>query len=129
MKSPKLTTKFKMADFLLGLSYGSKRLFCAPWHDTCVYFCTCKFNMARGVLCLNIVGGAVEPFFHTYVSHLYNITDFKTFRVAKFCEFSSMSSPLKIALLCGKQCVAMATAFKEDSKSSVVIISKVLFLG
>ena len=30
-------SNFKMADFLLGLQYVSKRLFCTPWPDTSMY--------------------------------------------------------------------------------------------
>uniref|UniRef100_A0A8C4EEB9 E3 ubiquitin-protein ligase CBL n=1 Tax=Dicentrarchus labrax TaxID=13489 RepID=A0A8C4EEB9_DICLA len=36
-KSPEMTTKSKMANFLLGLKYGSKRLFCFFHHDTHAY--------------------------------------------------------------------------------------------
>lgn len=33
----KIHDKFKMADFLLGLGHGSKRLFCTSGHDTFVF--------------------------------------------------------------------------------------------
>merc|ERR1712035_223775 len=40
-KTPKLTTKFKMADFLLVFAHGFKRLFCACGCFTCVYQVSC----------------------------------------------------------------------------------------
>lgn len=32
-----MTTTFNMGDFLLGLGYGFKRLFCVSRHDRCFY--------------------------------------------------------------------------------------------
>ena len=41
-KTPKMAAKFKIANFLLGVAYGSKRLFCAARHDLHVYRFSCR---------------------------------------------------------------------------------------
>ena len=46
--APKFHSKFKMADFLLGLGYGSKRLFCTSWPDTCVYQISLIYVKVKG---------------------------------------------------------------------------------
>ncbi len=62
-----MTRKFKITDFLLGFGFRSRRLFVGivMLHE-CTDFHTCTWNVARGALCWIFIGGAVEPFCHTY---------------------------------------------------------------
>ncbi len=67
-----MTRKFKIADFLLGFWYCTKRLFVGivKLHE-CTDFRTCTWNVARGALRWIFIGGAVEPFCHTYFWNPY----------------------------------------------------------
>lgn len=44
----KLQIKFKMADFLLDLGYGSQEALCLSGHDTCPYQITLMYDNFEG---------------------------------------------------------------------------------
>ena len=46
--APKLHSKYKMADFLFELGYGSKWLFCTSWPDTCAYQISFMYVKVKG---------------------------------------------------------------------------------
>ena len=74
---------FKIADFLLGLGYGSKRLFCQVHMPT--HFHTCQWNMPPGFFAMTICK-----------THIYVISD----KCDEVRDFSSMFSIPKKWSIC-----------------------------
>ena len=98
------TAKFKMVDFLLGLAYVCKRLFCASGCNTCIRtdFHVCRRNLLSGVLHFK---GSVWPHsfakFIPYVEawtvnkHMKFQSDWTKYNKVKatFCETSTFDVP------------------------------------
>ncbi len=68
-----MTRKFKITDFLLGFGFRSRRLFCRYCYVTWVYRFSYMY-MKRSLRALRwiSIGGAVEPFCHTYFWNTYS---------------------------------------------------------
>ncbi len=97
-----MTRKFKITDFLLGFWFRTKRLFCRYCYVTWVYqFSHMYVKCSSRRTPLNIIGGAVEPFCHTYSWNPYQTYIFTSSDAcAKFPDFSSMfrSSKMRLSL-------------------------------
>ncbi len=93
--------KFKMADFLLGLGHVTMRLFFKSW-VTWLHLpteChTCRWNIQRGLLRWNVVGGAIEPDCYSPPKDLHQIKTCTTSNVCvKFNDGNTILSPSKTA--------------------------------
>ena len=91
----------KITDFLLGLEFRSKSLFCRYWCVTyvCQFSCMYVKHSWKAVDFLGI-GGAVEPFCHTLFWILYQTKIFTRFDAcAKFHDFLSMLKPSKMRFI------------------------------
>ena len=94
----------KITDFLLGLEFHSKSLFCRYWCVTyvCQFSCMYMKHSWKAVDFLGI-GGAVEPFCHTLFWILYQTKIFTRFDAcAKFHDFLSMFRPSKMRFILEK---------------------------
>ncbi len=68
-----MTRKFKITDFLLGFGFRSRRLFCRYCYVTWVYrFSYMYVKRSLRALRWISIGGAVEPFCHTYFWNTYS---------------------------------------------------------
>ncbi len=69
----KYDEKFKITDFLLGFGFRSRRLFCRYCYVTWVYrFSYMYVKRSLRALRWISIGGAVEPFCHTYFWNTYS---------------------------------------------------------
>ncbi len=67
-----MTRKFKITDFLLGFGFRSRRLFCRYCYVTWVYrFSYMYVKRSLRALRWISIGGAVEPFCHTYFWNIF----------------------------------------------------------
>ncbi len=98
--SQNMTGKFKITDFLLGFGFRSRRLFCRYCYVTCVYrFSYMYVKRSLRALRWMSIGGAVEPFCHTYFWNPYKTyISTSSDACAKFPDFSSMFRPSKMRL-------------------------------
>ena len=79
-----------MADFLLDLGYGSKRLFLKSGDGTSECQISDMYVKFKG-------GGVLKPFCHTQTQDLYQISSYATSDAcAKFREFTSTPSTSKM---------------------------------
>ncbi len=80
-----MTRKFKITDFLLGFGFRSRRLFCRYCYVTWVYrFSYMYVKRSLRALRWISIGGAVEPFCHTYFwNHIQMCSGLDSYRT---CE-------------------------------------------
>ncbi len=115
--SLKLHTKFKMADFLLGLGEA----FCKTGH-VCAYQIL-YWNVPQGLLCWSFVGGAMEPYCHTQAQEPYQInTSLSPLlmfvpNVMSFTASLALQKRLPFSQDIQTVCLASETVFYENSKA------------
>ena len=131
-KTRKLNGFFKMADFLLDLQYGSKRLFCASGHDP--YTLRISFFyviLEGGASILKYSRGRCWAILPRPCK--WPVYDFNWCHYGHVCQVSWLYNhplPLKNSIVFhGEECVAMATAFDYGLWAAGCSITKVLHLS
>ncbi len=126
-----MTGKFKITDFLLGFGFRSRRLFCRYCYVTWVYrFSYMYVKRSPGAPRWMSIGGAVEPFCHTYFWNPYSdvfgpgfLSNMWSLGQIEHCmaELQQLLFPWRDIEICD---AAKDTPFNENSRSSQFNITK-----